>query len=107
MDFDPEEALESAFDIVSDDPIEAKIWFSADQAKYIKERKWAKDQKITDQPDGSVILEMKTSGCDDVKRWVLSFGAEAEVLEPEKLRRDVMNELKTASRKYNGVLKGL
>ncbi|MDO8444632.1 MAG: transcriptional regulator [Deltaproteobacteria bacterium] len=105
-DFDPEETLEAAFDIVYDDPIEAKIWFSAGQARYIKERKWAKDQKITDQPDGSIILEMKTSGWNDVKRWVLSFGAEAEVLEPAKLRRDVVNELKSAGRKYRGVLKG-
>ena len=106
-DFDPEEVLESAFDIVHDDPVEAKIWFSADQARYIKERKWAKDQKIIDQPDGSIILEVKTSGWWDVKRWVLSFGAEVEVLEPAKLRRDVMTELKSASRKYRGVLKGL
>jgi len=32
---------------------------------------------------------------------------EAEVLEPVKLRRDVMDELKSAGRKYRGVLKGL
>lgn len=106
-DFDPEEALDAAFGIVYDDPIHARIWFSADQAMYIKERRWAKDQKIIEQLDGSVILEMKTSGWWDVKRWVLSFGAEAAVLEPAKLRRDVMDELKSASRKYRGVLKGL
>lgn len=100
IDFDPEEALESAFDIVHDDPIDAKIWFSADQAKYIKERKWAKDQKTIDQPDGSVILEMKTSGWWDVKRWVLSFGAEAEILEPTNLRKDIMEEIKGAGVRY-------
>ncbi|MBI4745072.1 MAG: transcriptional regulator [Deltaproteobacteria bacterium] len=99
-DFDPEEVLESAFDIVHDDPVEAKIWFSADQARYIKERKWAKDQKITDQPDGSIILEVKTSGWWDVKRWVLSFGADAEVLEPEKLRKELEKELKDMVKNY-------
>ena len=99
-DFDPGELLDSAFDIVYDDPLHAKIRFSADQARYIKERTWAPGQRISDQPDGSIILELRTSGWWDVKRWVLSFGAEAEVLEPAPLRSEVMEELSRARTKY-------
>lgn len=99
-DFDPEELLAPAFGIVYDDPIEAKIWFSAEQARYIKERKWAKEQKITNQSDGSIILEMKTSGWWDVKKWVLSFGAEAEVLAPKELRAEIADTFKTGWRLY-------
>lgn len=95
-----EEMLDSAFGIVYDDPIEAKIWFSEDQARYIKERKWAADQKIVEQEDGSVILEMKTSGWWDVKKWVLSFGAEAKVLEPTALRKELEKELKDMVKNY-------
>jgi predicted DNA-binding transcriptional regulator YafY len=99
-DFDPEERLDAAFDMVYDDPIDAKIWFSADQARYVKERNWVKGQKITDQADGSIILEIKTSGWWDVKKWVLSFGAEAKVLEPKALRDEIIDELKRAHDKY-------
>ncbi|NQT57174.1 MAG: transcriptional regulator [Desulfobacteraceae bacterium] len=99
-DFDPEELLESAFDIVYGDPIDVKIWFSADQARYIKERKWSKTQKIEDQDDGSIILSMNTSGWFDIKRWVLSYGTNAKVLEPEKLRKEIIDELEVAKGKY-------
>jgi len=98
--FDPESLLDSAFDLVYEEPIDFKIWFSADQARYIKERTWSKTQKIEDQADGSIILTMRTGGIWDVKRWVLSNGAQAKVLEPESLKQEMMEELKTAYGRY-------
>jgi len=86
-DFDPEELLESAFDIVYGDPIDVKIWFSANQAPYIKEKKWSKTQKTEDQEDDSIIFSMSTSGWWDVKRWVLSYGVEVKVLDGHYLCR--------------------
>jgi len=102
-DFDPEELLESAFDIVYEDPVKVKVWFSANQARYIKERKWSKNQEIIDQEDGSIILSMETSGWWDVKRWVLSYGSGAKVLEPEELREAVATELEAACRQQKAV----
>jgi len=100
-DFDPEELIESAFDIVYGDPVNVKIWFSADQARYIKERNWSKTQKIEEQEDGSIILLMSTSGWWDVKRWILSYGADAEVLEPKELKDYIRKELAISVNSYN------
>jgi predicted DNA-binding transcriptional regulator YafY len=91
--FDPEKRLRSAFNITMDDPIEVRIRFSAGQARYIRERQWADQQMIEEEDNGSVILTLQTSGWWDVKRWVLSFGAEAEVLEPIELREEVTDAL--------------
>lgn len=99
-DFDPKALLGPGFDIVYDDPLKLKIWISADQAMYVKERIWAKGQVITGQPDGSIILEMTTSGWWHVKKWVLSFGAEARVLEPQELGTEIADELKQALTRY-------
>jgi predicted DNA-binding transcriptional regulator YafY len=93
--------LESAFDIVYGDPVKVRIWFSANQARYINERKWSRNQEIVDQEDGSIILSMKTSGWWDVKRWVLSYGSEAKVLEPEDLKKEILAELKSAQDSYS------
>lgn len=34
--------------------------------------------------------------------WILSFGAQAELLEPEELRKELHEVLKSACRKYEG-----
>lgn len=104
-DFDPETLLEQAFGMFYDDPLEVKIWFSAGQARYIRERQWAQEQKITKRQDGSIELWMKTSGWYDVKKWVLSFGADARVLEPEHLRYKVRNEVEKMLYGYGGEMR--
>ena len=88
-DFEPDSLLEGAFGLVYDDPITVKIKFSAHQARYIEERRWSKDQKIRKLKDGSIILTMTTSGWFDVKTWLFSFGAGAELLEPVDKRDEI------------------
>ena len=92
--FDPQALFETAFDLMTDDePTEYKIWFSPQQARYIKQRTWSKTQTFEDQEDGSTILTMTTSGMWDVKRWVLSHGAHAKVFEPAQLRKNIEQEI--------------
>jgi predicted DNA-binding transcriptional regulator YafY len=43
---------------------------------------------------------MRTGGMWDVKRWLLSNGVQAKVLEPESLKQEMMEELKAAYERY-------
>ena len=99
--FDPEKLLESSFDIIYDDPVSLRLWVSRSQAKYVRERKFFRDQTLTENEDGSIILDIRTSGRNDVKRWVMSLGAEAMVLEPESLRKEIIEDLNSLISQYN------
>jgi len=69
--------------------------------RYVQEWIWAVDQEILKQEDGSIILKMKTSGWYEVKRWVLGYGPEAEVLQLLELRTKISRSLKEARDVYN------
>ncbi|MGC8491917.1 MAG: helix-turn-helix transcriptional regulator [Syntrophobacteraceae bacterium] len=99
-DFDPEKLLDSTFGLFPEDPVTVRIRFSASQARYIKERRWAKVQNITNRRDGSIVLKMTTSGWYDVKRWILSFGPDAELLEPAELREEIRDAVKETAGCY-------
>lgn len=100
-EFDPQGYLEGSFSIIYDDPMDYRILFSADVARYIRERSWGREQTLIENVDGSLVLELKTSGWLDVKKWILSFGPDAEVLEPETMREEVAEALKLAAGKYS------
>jgi len=99
-DFKPDEILEDAFGIIYDDPVVVKIRFCAAQALYIRERRWCKNQQLEMLDDGAIILTLQTSGWYDVKKWILSFGANAELLEPADKRKEVQEEIKRMTSQY-------
>lgn len=98
--FVPEEKLKHTFGLIYDHPMDVEIWFSASQARYIKERIWAVNQQILDQDDGSIILKMQTSGKQELKRWILGYGCEAKVLHPEELCLEIKNEIHQLNKLY-------
>jgi predicted DNA-binding transcriptional regulator YafY len=99
--FDPIRRLEGTFSIFDQEtPTTFRIRFSASQAKYIAERRWAVRQKIDKEADGSIVLTMTTMGHGDVLRWVLSHGADAELLEPVAMREEMKAALSGAVARY-------
>jgi hypothetical protein len=46
------------------------------------------------------VLRLRVGGLGEVQRWVMQFGAEAEVLSPAVLRRAVAAQLESALSAY-------
>ncbi|MDA3950804.1 MAG: WYL domain-containing protein [Spirochaeta sp.] len=87
--FDADVVLGHTFNLTLDDPVSVSIRFSPEGARRVRDRQWSATQTIEEHPGGTVVLSMETSGRDDVVAWVLSFGPDAEVLEPAELRKMV------------------
>ena len=91
-----DERLSNAFGISSEEPMDVVVRFTEEQAPYIRERIWHPSQELEDLDDGRMVLRLRAGGFYEIKSWVLSFGAAAEVLEPEELRAAVREEMRTA-----------
>jgi predicted DNA-binding transcriptional regulator YafY len=76
------------------------IKFDPDTAIWIPEREWHPKQKIRKHRDGSLTLSFPAPSLYEVKRWVLQWGAGAEVIQPEELKEEIKNELKGMKAKY-------
>ena len=94
-DFNFEEFRQTAFNVIWGEPREVKIRFSPKQAPYIRERTWHPSQTIELCDDGRIIITLHVAGLDEVKRWLIGFGAEAEVLLPLELRKEIVDECRT------------
>ena len=46
-------------------------------------------------------MSFRVAGLDEIKRWVLSFGPECRVLEPEALRKLIQQDLQKNLAQYS------
>jgi predicted DNA-binding transcriptional regulator YafY len=99
-DFNLEDFLRPSLGVYRGEPVAVKIWFSPDVAGYIREKTWHETQKITPQDDGSIVFEAEVAGTDEIKFWVMSWGAHAEVMEPESLREKIRAEAEMMAKRY-------
>lgn len=83
-------------------PANVAIRFAQRQARWIRERSWHRTQRIQERLDGGCVLRMRVAVTSELKRWVMQFGDEAEVLGPRGLRRQVADALGDAHSLYTG-----
>ena len=95
--------MRSAWDVVSDDvPVDVVVRFSPMVATRVAEARWHPSQVDELEADGSLVWRARVSGLLEVRSWVLSWGAEAEVLEPPELRAWVADQVARAASQYGG-----
>ena len=92
--------MRDSFKVMHDELYTVKVKFSPARVRWVGEKIWHESQRAKKNGDGSLELTFRVAGLDEIKRWVLSFGPECRVLEPEKLKKVIRNELSKTLMQY-------
>jgi predicted DNA-binding transcriptional regulator YafY len=65
------------------------VRFSEAVADYVREKRWHASQRLRELTEGRLELRLKLSSLEEVKRWVLSWGGQAQVIRPRELAKAV------------------
>lgn len=102
-DYNPETLTEGSFGVYDSrgkTPFTVKVAFKAYLWDYITTRKWHPTQRFKPVDNGWFIMEVDISHTTEFIPWILAFGKEAKIIEPEHLRNDIIKELKQAFENY-------
>jgi predicted DNA-binding transcriptional regulator YafY len=89
----PEDATGNGFGLSRGEPFRVVVEVIPKAAMYVRERTWSPDQVITPHEDGGLTLEFTANSRVEVLNWVLSFGGEATLREPQDLREEILKRV--------------
>jgi|GEM_PF-1260661 len=98
--FSLKDYLKNSWNLPLENKIKVKIKFNKAVTEFIEEGRWLRDQQIEKTNDGNTIFYTYVNELGEIKNWLLGFGTNAEVLEPEELRNDVYKEIAGMAKLY-------
>jgi len=99
-DADPETYFDGSWSVFGGDPVEVKVRFTGAAAKVIASGRHHPDEVIEVAADGSASYTVVTRGVEEIQRWILGFGDEAEVIRPQAIRDHLSQVGRYFSDKY-------
>jgi proteasome accessory factor B len=99
-DYHPSQMVEGNFGLIGGGrPTRVRLLFAREVERYVGRRRWHPTQKI-ETTDRGVEMTMQVTGMTELKTWLLGWGEQVEVLEPESLRAEVAGEHARAAALY-------
>ncbi|AYO30162.1 transcriptional regulator [Biomaibacter acetigenes] len=92
--------LKNSWQITRGEEADVVVRFFPPASRLVKEMEWLPTQKIIEEKDGTIIFSAKVSGLMEIKRWILGYGSQAEVLKPQSLREEISSEIKKMLKHY-------
>jgi len=98
--YDFDKIMNQSFGIYNDNPIDLVLKIHYPISQIVKERQYVIEQSIEELDEYTIIFRAKMKGYKEIKSWVLSMGSLVEVIEPVKLKEDILNEVKKIEKLY-------
>jgi len=99
--FSIDRLFQYSWGVAGGDPHNIKIRFSSYIAYMFLSGKRHSTEIVNKLEDSSIEYQVRASGLDEMARWLVGFGGEAEVVYPAELAEKVLNLAKAACNKYN------
>jgi len=100
IEFDIDKYFHESYGFYAGEATNIRLLFSSDIKQIILERNWHPKQKIIENEDGSIILEMPVSNLKETMWFILSYGSNVKVLEPNELQNMVKEEIQKIIKMY-------
>jgi len=93
--FDLYEYLDSAWSMIPEGRIyNIKLLFLPMVANNVAEVHWHSTQKVTYNNNGSVTMEFRVNGLNEITWWILGYGDQVRILAPKILRKKIVQTAK-------------
>ncbi len=100
-DFDLKNYMQDAFAIVRGEKLQrVVIRLQPEASRYACEKQMHPSQFNEMHADGTATIQFELSSLLEIKSWIMSFGSQAEVLEPLQLREQIASEIKELAALY-------
>jgi predicted DNA-binding transcriptional regulator YafY len=96
-----QEGLDRAWGVIADqEEVEVELRFDAAIAPLVAETTWHPSQHVSTLPDGRLLWQARVPGTLEIRRWILQWGAQVEVLGPAELRAEIAEIYRAAAARY-------
>jgi predicted DNA-binding transcriptional regulator YafY len=99
-EIDPKKYFEGSWLMFDGEPIDVVARFRGLAARVVSSAQHHPDERVSEETDGIVRYELTVKGVEEIRRWLLGFGDEVEVLSPPELRRSMAKISRRTARLY-------
>lgn len=90
----------SSLGVGSGEPEPIEVRFSPAVSPFVKERDWHPSQRMIEQEDASLLVQLDVSNDAALRAWLLSFGGHVRVLRPRHLVEAIAADIERARAQY-------
>ena len=93
--FDLQDYLGKAWSMIPEGKMhKVSLLFTPRVARSVAEVQWHSSQKTFHNPDGSVTIEFRVDGLNEICWWILGYGDQVKVISPECLKERIVEAAK-------------